>query len=476
MLRSIRDAAQPGKLPMTAATHRDRLSACVTVGLTGRVGRVSGAGLAVLDFPATLGAQVRVRPSAGPPLDGEVTGFRDRETFVMPLGEPGGVRRGDPVSLVRTRAALAAGPRLLGRVLDGSGRAIDGVCEPPRPWRCDPHAAPPPALSRAAVTEPLATGVRVVDGLLTLGRGQRVGLFAGSGVGKSTLLGQIARGTAADVVVVVLVGERGREVRAFLDEDLGEEGRRRGVMVVSTSDEPAAARLRAVRTGTALAEAFRDRGRDVLLLVDSLTRTAHAAREVGLASGEPPAARGYPPSVFSLLPKLLERSGPGPDGPDDGGKRGSITAIYTVLTEGEDRDDPIADAVRGTLDGHVWLSRTLAERGHWPAVDVPASLSRLMPDVTKPAHLSAAAAVRRTLAARAAADDLLAIGAYRPGADVDVDRALRDAAALEAFLHQRPEELVPFDETVSRLGRLLTPFIPPPAAGQNRGEQREAAS
>ena len=449
---------------MPVTRHRDRLAACVTVGLTGRVGRVSGAGLAVLDFPATLGAQVRIRPSAGAPLAGEVTGFRDRETFVMPLGEPGGVRRGDPVSLVRTRASLSAGPRLLGRVLDGSGRVIDGGPPPPRPWRCEPDAAPPPALSRAAVTEPLATGVRVIDGLLTLGRGQRVGLFAGSGVGKSTLLGQVTRGTNADVVVVVLVGERGREVRAFLEDDLGEEGRRRSVAVVSTSDEPAAARLRAVRTGTALAEGFRDRGHDVLLVVDSLTRTAHAAREVGLASGEPPAARGYPPGVFSLLPRLLERSGPGP-----ANAAGSITAIYTVLTEGEDRDDPIADAVRGTLDGHVWLSRTLAERGHWPAVDVPASLSRLMPDVTTVGHLSAAAAVRRTLAARAAADDLISIGAYRPGADVDVDRALRDAAALEAFLHQRPDELVPFDDTVRRLGGLLTPFAPPPAAGEQRG-------
>ena len=299
---------------------------------------------------------------------------------------------------------------------------------------------------RRPVERPLATGGRALDALATLGEGQRVGLFAGSGVGKSTLLAQIARGADADAVVVALVGERGREVGEFLQHTLGDEGRARSVVVVATSDAPALERLRAAQVATAYAEHLRDEGARVLLLVDSITRFARAQREVGLAAGEPPARRGYPPSVFAMLPRLLERSGQG--------ERGSITAVYTVLVEGGDLDEPIADEVRGVLDGHVVLDRAIGARGRWPAIDVLGSLSRVMGQVATPAHLEAASRLRALLAAYEAKRDLVALGAYARGSDAELDRAIERMARIEAFLRQGAREVAPFDETRQRLAEL----------------------
>jgi type III secretion protein N (ATPase) len=327
----------------------------------------------------------------------------------------------------------------LGRPLDGQA-AITGALVPV-------DRTPPAALGRRPVAEPLATGIRVIDGLLTLGQGQRIGLFAGSGVGKSTLLGAIARGTAADVVVVALVGERGREVGEFLERSLGLEGRKKSVVVVATSDAPALERLRAAQVATAYAEYFRDRGRSVMLLVDSVTRFARAQREVGLSAGEPPARRGYPPSVFALLPRLLERSGQG--------ERGSITAIYTVLVEGGDMDEPIADEVRGIVDGHVVLDRAIAARGRYPAVDVTASLSRVMNAIVGAHHLEAARAIRDMVALFESKRDLVLLGAYAKGTDRELDRAIERMPRIEAFLRQNAEEIAPFAESVQKMGAAL---------------------
>jgi FliI/YscN family ATPase len=300
------------------------------------------------------------------------------------------------------------------------------------------------------VREPFTTGVRALDGFLTFGVGQRVGLFAGSGVGKSTLLGAIARGASADIVVVALVGERGREVTEFLERSLGEAGRRRAVVVVATSDAPAIERLRAAEVATAIAESFRDAGKSVLLLLDSITRVARAQREIGLAAGEPPARRGYPPSVFSFLPRLLERSGQG--------ERGAITAVYTVLVEGSDLDEPIADEVRGILDGHIVLERAIAARGHYPAIDVTRSISRVMDQVVTPEHARAAARLRALLAAYEEKRDLVALGAYTAGSDARLDQALRALPELERFLRQEPLEAAPWQATLDAVAGLARRF------------------
>jgi type III secretion protein N (ATPase) len=338
--------------------------------------------------------------------------------------------------------SITAGDALRGRVLDGLGRPIDGG--PPlvgEPWAVDREAPPP--LSRAPITRPLATGVRAVDGFATLGEGQRVGLFAGSGVGKSTLLGQIARGADADVVVVGLVGERGRELGDVLTGPLA-AARAKTVVVCATADAPSLIRLRAAHVATAIAEWFRDaRGARVLLLLDSLTRVARAQREVGLSAGEPPARHGYPPSVFALLPRLVERAGTA--------ARGSITAVYTVLVAGGDLDEPIADEVRGIVDGHIILERRLAARGHFPPIDVVSSVSRVMAHVTDEAHRVAAAAARRRLAIHEEHRDLITLGAYKPGADRALDDAVAHQAALERFLQQGPDDRAPFQETVAKL-------------------------
>jgi type III secretion protein N (ATPase) len=328
-------------------------------------------------------------------------------------------------------------------VLDGLGQPIDGRPLPAGvgPWPIS--RPPPPSLSRRRVDAPLRTGIRAIDGLLTVGEGQRVGLFAGSGVGKSTLLGQIARGSEADVNVVALVGERGREVREFLEDCLGPDGLSRSVVVVATSDAPPVVRLRAAHVATAIAEWFADHGRRVLFLLDSVTRFARAQREVGLAAGEPPARQGYPPSVFAELPRLLERSG--------NRARGSITAFYTVLVAGGDMEEPIADEVRGLLDGHVVLERAMAARGHWPAIDVTASLSRLMSGLVAPEHARGAARLRELVAAHAAQRDLVTLGAYAAGSDPLVDAAIERLPRIEAFLRQAPDERSTPAETLERL-------------------------
>ncbi len=411
---------------------------------SGKVRAVTGLSLRASLPGGRVGDVVTVR-RRGAPLMAEIVGFIDGEVVAMPLGSLDGVGPDDAVESLGEPLTVSVGPSVLGRVLDGLGRPLGEPLTGPL-VRVPVDCAPPPALSRRPVDSPLPTGVSVIDGLMTVGVGQRVGLFAGSGVGKSTLLGSIARGTTADVVVVALVGERGREVGEFLEHSLGEEGRRRAVVVIATSDAPALERLKAAQVATAIAESFRDAGQRVLLLVDSITRFARAQREVGLAAGEPPARRGYPPSVFAMLPRLLERSGQG--------SRGSITAIYTVLVEGGDMDEPIADEVRGILDGHIVMDRRIAARGHYPAIDVPGSLSRVMPQVVTPEHRSAAERLRALIGAYEERRDLISLGAYAKGSDLMVDRAIAAQEDLRQLVTQRPEERREFDATVSQLSTL----------------------
>ncbi len=383
----------------------------------------------------------------GDPLLGEIVGFSAGEIVALALGDVSGVGPDDPVEGTGEALQVAVGASLLGRVVDGLGNPLDGApLDVSRLRRVRVDRASPPALSRRRISQVMATGVAAIDGLLTLGEGQRLGLFAGSGVGKSSLLGSLARGAVVDVVVVALVGERGREVGEFLEGHLGEEGRRRAVVVVSTSDAPALERLRAAQVATAIAEHFRDEGQRVLLLVDSVTRVARAQRDVGLAAGEPPVRRGYPPSVFSMLPRLVERGGLS--------DRGSITAVYTVLVEGDDLSEPVADEMRGLLDGHLVLSRHLAARGHYPAVDVLGSLSRVMNQVASARHQRAARTIRELLAAYEANRDLVAMGAYVAGKDPLVDRALRALPAIESFLRQEGVGKGSLPETLDRLMRL----------------------
>lgn len=426
-----------------------QLSHIVPMGLTGRVTRLVGLTATVAGFPAPLGAIVRLEREQGTPVDAEVVGFHDQETLLLPYGDLSGIRRGTRVRLLQSAPGCRVGEALLGRVLDARGRFIDGKPAAILPHRVSLQPPPIPPLSRPRINTILGTGIRALDGLLTCGCGQRLGIFSGSGVGKSTLLGQIARCTTADVNVVVLIGERGREAREFLEKDLGPEGLQRSVVVVATGDDPALLRLRAAYLGTAIAEFFRDQGRHVLLLVDSITRFALAQREIGLAAGEPPTTRGYPPSVFALLPRLLERSGRTP--------QGSITGFYTVLVEGDDTNEPISDTVRGILDGHVVLSRRLAQLGHFPAIDVLASISRLMTDLVTPEQAHAAQAVRQLLAAYQQAEDLISIGAYQPGTNSIVDAAIHLRPQILQYLQQRVTEkvsIVEAREALCALARL----------------------
>lgn len=422
---------------------RASLAAAPTTRAEGRVRAVTGLALTASLPGARVGDVVTVR-RRGEPLLAEVVGFRDGEVVAMPLGSVAGVGADDAVESTGGPLEIQVGEAWLGRVLDGLGRPLDG--KPAPPGRAAPvDRTPPPALRRELVREPLATGIRSIDGLLTLGVGQRLGLFSGSGVGKSTLIGELARNSAADVVVVALVGERGREVRELVEHTL-EAAAERTVFVVATSDAPAIERLRAAQVATTVAESFRDEGRRVLLLVDSVTRVARAQREVGLAAGEPPARRGFPPSVFAMLPRLLERAGQG--------ERGSITAIYAVLVEGDDLDEPVTDEVRGILDGHVVLSRRLAGQSHFPAIDVGESVSRVMSKITSEAHRDAAAIVRGLLSTYEEKRDLVTLGAYRQGSDPNVDRALRALPDLQKFLRQPAGEVSAFAATIEALERL----------------------
>jgi flagellum-specific ATP synthase len=373
-----------------------------------------------------------------PPVLAEVVGFRDSKVLLMPLGELGGIGAGSDVVSLGKPLQIGLSHGLLGRVLDGLGRPIDGKGPISGATRAEVTGTPPDALSRRRVDRPLSLGVRAIDGLLTCGKGQRIGIFSGSGVGKSTVLGMIARNTEADANVIALVGERGKEVRDFIERDLGEAGLRRSVVVVATSDQPALVRIKAAFVATRIAEFFRDEGLDAMLMMDSVTRFAMAQREVGLAIGEPTTTRGYTPSVFALLPKLLERAGTS--------DVGTITALYTVLVDGDDFNEPVADAVRSILDGHIVLSRSLAAANHYPAIDVLASVSRVMPDVVTPSHAQAASAVRDVMATYREAEDLVNIGAYVAGSNPRVDRALARIEPIRAFLRQGIYDQSSFDD------------------------------
>lgn len=426
-------------------SHLENSRPLTAPSVSGSVQRVLGLRFDVAGLDLPLGAGVQLMGPEG--LTGEVIGCGDGEITCMPFGDLRGLRVGDRVVSTGGAPTVPVGEELLGRVIDAlgapldDGPALDGLStvtldgEPPHPLR------------RARVNEPLSLGVRAWDTLAPMGRGQRVGVFAGSGVGKSTLMGMVARGSQADVNVVALIGERGREVREFIEAELGVDGMRRSVVVVATSDTPALVRLRAAATATRIAEWFRDRGNDVVLMMDSLTRFCMAQREIGLSAGEPPTSRGYPPSVFTLLPRLLERAGTG--------EHGSITGLYTVLVDGDDHNEPIADAVRSILDGHVVLSRSLAHAGHYPAIDALASVSRVASAVTTDAEQHIAGELRRLMAAYAEARDLIEIGAYVAGTNPVVDRAIALRPTIDEFLRQRVEDPTDAADAFRRLAIML---------------------
>lgn len=370
-------------------------------------------------------------------IKAEVVGIRGGTSVLMPLEETVGLRAGCFVQRAALPLTIQVGQALLGRVIDAGGRPLDGKGPLLLRGEQPVHAAPPSPMERRLIDTPLPTGVRAIDAFLTLGKGQRVGIFAGSGVGKSTLLSMIARRAQADVNVIALIGERGREVREFITDNLGEEGLQRSVVIAVTGDQAAMSRVKGASVAMAVAEYFRDQGKDVLLMMDSVTRVAMAQREIGLAIGEPPTTRGYTPSVFALLPRLLERAGPG--------ARGTITGIFTVLVDGDDMNEPVGDAVRGILDGHIVLSRKLAHAGHFPAIDVLQSVSRVMPRVTPPEARAAADVARRLLSTHRKVEDLLRIGAYKPGSDAEADQAIAANAALTGFLKQGVDDPVDAD-------------------------------
>jgi len=413
--------------------HPQKLKVALSAARPERVGVVSsviGLGVEVRGLDCAIGEFVSIGDDGS--VDAEVIATTKTGIRCMPLSRLTGINAGAPARARGIPLLVPTGHSLFGRVIDGAGRPIDGK-GPLNPGGLVPlDNEAPSAMHRARITAPLQTGVRVLDTLTTLGKGQRIGLFAGSGVGKSSLLSMIARGTEAEVSVIALIGERGREVREFLEDDLGPDGLARSIVVVSTSDEPAMMRLRAAFLATRIAESFRDSGSDVVLMMDSLTRVAMAQREIGLSVGEPPATRGYPPSTFSLLAQLLERAGTA--------QQGSVTGIYTVLVDGDDHNEPIADAARSILDGHVVLDRKLAVAGHFPSVDPLASISRVASKVISSEHGSRATALRKTLAARKAAQDLLDVGAYQPGANPLVDAAVDNEEAINAFLQQRMDD------------------------------------
>lgn len=435
---------------------RASLRAAVAPRRTGRVTRLVGLRVEVEGIEAAVGEAVRIMWSGGT-LDAEVVAVQNTSLACMPLGDLRGVRFGDPVEALGRPLPLAVGTGLLGRVLDGLGRPIDGGPALSDWEDVSVDGVPPHPLRRELVDRQLALGVRAVDTLVPCGRGQRLGIFAGSGVGKSSLLSMIARGTDAAVSVLALVGERGREVNEFVQRDLGPQGLARSVVVVATSDEPALVRIRAAFTATRIAEWFRDQGLDVVLMMDSLTRFAMAQREVGLSAGEPPATRGYPPSVFSMLPKLLERAG--------SAETGSITGLYTVLVEGDDMNEPIADAARSILDGHITLSRRLATAGHFPSIEVLDSISRVEPAVTTPEQRELARELRRLLAAYRDAKDLIEIGAYVTGANPVVDRAVSLKDRIDTYLRQDVSTTVGATSSWSALASLLDADAQPEEVG-----------
>ena len=417
----------------------------------GRVRRVLGIIVHATVADVRIGEICELRdPRSGRTLSAEVVGFLENEAVLTPIGEVTGISMESEVIPTGEELSVPVGPDLLGRVVSPLGEPLDGIAWSSKAMerRRTVHAEPPPPMERDLIEHPLQLGIRAIDGLLTVARGQRIGIFGESGVGKSTLLASIVRGTQADVVVLGLIGERGREVHEFIERQLGPEGRAKSVAVVSTSDRPAPERVKAAHTATSIAEYFRDEGRHVLLLMDSVTRFARAQREIGLAAGEPPTRRGFPPSLFAALPRLLERTGPG--------RGGSITALYTVLVEGDGTLDPIAEEVQAILDGHIVLSPELAQRNHFPAIDVLRSRSRLMETVAAPEHRAAAARIRDLLARYAEIEILVRVGEYKSGADPKSDEALAKIDQINAFLRQPFDESAPMDVTVRRLQEIAS--------------------
>ncbi len=424
--------------------YSDTLRNLDPVRVNGKVIQIIGLTVESEGPDASIGDVCSIHPmKGGQPVLAEVVGFRDNRVLLMPLGDLHSVGPGCDVVATGNPLTVQVGSELLGKVLDGLGRPLDGTRLSVRMPHYSTNNAPGNPLSRPRVTTPLGVGVRAIDGLLTVGQGQRIGIFAGSGVGKSTLLGMIARNTSADVNVIALIGERGREVLEFVEKDLGPEGLARSVVIVATSDQPALIRMKGALIATTIAEYFRDRGMNVMLMMDSVTRYAMALREVGLAIGEPPATRGYTPSVFAALPKLLERAGTGPTG--------SITAFYTVLVDGDDMNEPIADAVRGILDGHIVLHRNLANKGHFPAIDVLSSVSRVMKDIVTEEQQLAAEQLKKLLAVYRDSEDLINIGAYQRGSNAEIDKAIQYYDLIRTYTQQRTNEKVTLQEAQERL-------------------------
>lgn len=439
-----------------------------TILYTGTVKSVRGMLIESTGPRSVIGEMCTIRLMRGnAAVAAEVVGLDGTTVRLMAYGETKGIEIGCQVVASGHVLQVAVGEELLGRVIGATGKPCDGKAEISTGIFYPAIAQPPAPLERKPVSERIVTGVRAIDSMLAVAKGQRLGIFAGSGVGKSTLLSMIARNTNADVNVIALVGERGREVMDFIERDLGEEGLKRSVLVVSTSDQPSIARLRAAYTATAVAEYFRDTGRDVMLMFDSVTRFAHAQREIGLAAGEPPAQRGYPPSVFDLLPKLLERSGTS--------RKGTITGFYTVLVDGDDMDEPIADKVRGTLDGHIVLSRKLAQKAHFPAIDVLDSISRLSNRVSGEQTQLAVMQVRRKMAVYAENEDMITVGAYQKGSSPAIDAAIDAHGAIDDFLMQDEYAPAPLSETLERLGGITGIPIPPEEAGP-AGEASSSAA
>jgi len=430
--------------PINLQKYSTSLAKFDTLERAGRITRIVGLAVEATGPSSKIGDICEMFTLDGErSMRAEIVGFRDGQTLLMPFGSLEGIGLGSYVVYTGKSLRVPVGDALVGRILDALGNPFDDLPEPKIDAWYPADNSPPNPLTRERIKEVLPLGVKAIDSMLTVGRGQRLGIFAGSGVGKSTLLGMMARYAVADINVIVLVGERGREVRDFIEKDLGEEGLRKSVLVIATSDQPALLRLKCAMTGTAVAEYFRDQGKKVLLLMDSLTRFAMAQREIGMAAGEPPVSRGFPPSVFAILPKLLERSGMS--------DKGSITGLYTVLVEGDDMNEPISDTVRGILDGHIVLSRAIANSNHYPPIDVLGSVSRVMPDIVTKEHLEEFGTVKNMIAVYREAEDLINIGAYREGANAEIDRSVKLHYPIQNFLKQDMLEHYSFDETLEML-------------------------
>ena len=434
-------------MELSEKIHFDRYEALLDrsyVKHLGKVAKLVGLTIESIGPMAKLNDLCLIRSnSAAGVVKAEVVGFRDDRVLLMPYDNVEGVGLGSWVENTGAPLQVPVSEELLGLTLDGVGEPMNADSLGADCAHYSVEAAPPDPLSRKIIDEVLTLGVKAVDGLLTIGKGQRIGIFAGSGVGKSTLMGMFARNTKADINVIALIGERGREVREFIERDLGEEGMRRSVVVVATSDKPALIRKKAAQTATAIAEYFRDQGKDVLLMMDSLTRFSMAQREIGLASGEPPVSRGYPPSVYAQMPKLLERAG--------NSDRGSITGLYTVLVDGDDFNEPITDTARGILDGHIVLSRQMAQKNHYPAIDILQSISRVMSSIITKEHKVAAGKMKQVLATYQEAEDLINIGAYKAGSNPDIDFAIDKIRAVNAFLQQQTDEKYTFEESLQQM-------------------------